>query len=93
MPVTIMFYILIPVILLALASIMYPAVKCVGFSSFLSQTIFSFSLLELFAWFFTLPIINDISVSMGLVTFITLRIIISIVAYELYYKKNLGELS
>jgi hypothetical protein len=90
MPVTIMFYILIPVILLTLGFVIYGIVKCIGFDPILKQSIFSLSFLELFAWLFTLPIINDISVSMGLVAFITLRIIISIIAYELYYKKNMG---
>jgi Tfp pilus assembly protein PilO len=54
---------------------------------------FSFSFIELFAWILSVPIISGLATSMVLLAFIVLRVIISIVGYEVYYKKNMGELS
>lgn len=93
MPPTIMVYFLAPIAVLAIASIVIAAAKCVGAESLLSQTIFSFSIVELFAWAFTVPIMPNVMIAMALVSFFTLRIIISIVSYEVFYKKNMGELS
>lgn len=93
MPATIMIYIVAPFAVLAIVSIIIAAAKCIGAESLLSQTIFSFSFLELFAWALTIPIMTNVMTAMVLVSFLTLRIIISIVSYEVYYKKNLGELS
>lgn len=59
----------------------------------LSQTIFSFSFLELLAWVLTVPIMPNVMSSMVLLSFLALRMIISIVSYEVFYRHNLGELS
>jgi hypothetical protein len=93
MPPTIMIYFLAPVALLALAFVIVGAAKCIGAESVLSQTIFSFSMVELFAWAFTVPVMPSVATAMVLLAFFTLRIIISIVSYEVFYKKNMGELS
>jgi hypothetical protein len=81
MPPTIMVYFIAPLAGLALISIIIAAAKCVGADSLLSQSIFSFSMVELFAWTFTVPIMPNIMTAMVLVAFLTLRIIISIVSY------------
>lgn len=88
-----MIYIVAPFAVLSIVSIIVAAAKCVGAESLLSQAIFSFSFLELFAWTLTIPIMANVMTAMVLVSFLTLRVIISIVSYEVYYKKNLGELS
>lgn len=88
-----MIYILAPFAILSLISIVVAAAKCVGAESLLSQTIFSLSFVELFAWACTVPIMPTVASGMVLISFFTLRIIISIVSYETFYKKNLGELS
>jgi hypothetical protein len=93
MPATVMIYIAAPFVVLALVSIVIAAAKCVGAESLLSQTIFSFSFVELFVWALTIPIMSNIMEAMVLVSFLTLRVIISIVSYEVFYKKNMGELS
>ena len=93
MPATIMIYLLAPIAALALLSLVVAAAKCVGPESLLSQSIFSFSAVELFAWAFTVPIMPSVALAMVLVGFLILRIIISIVSYEVFYKKNMGELS
>ena len=85
-----MSYILIPFALLGLIPIIYAATKCGGANSIISQTIFSFSFIELFAWVLTIPIMDDTLTGMVLVSFLALRIIISIVSYEVFYRKNLG---
>jgi hypothetical protein len=41
----------------------------------------------------TVPIMPNIFTSMLMLSFLALRVIISIVAYEVYYRHNLGELS
>jgi hypothetical protein len=87
-----MIYILAPFAALTLISLVVAAVRG-GADSLLSQTIFSFSLLELIAWVLTIPIMPNTMSSMALISFLALRIIISIVGYEVYYRKNLGELS
>ena len=90
MPPTIMIYFIAPLAGLAVISIIIGAIKRVGADSLLSQSIFSFSMVELFAWVFTVPIMPNIMTSMVLVAFLTLRIIVSIVSYEVFYKKNMG---
>ena len=87
-----MIYILAPFAVFALITAIIAAAKCGGADSTLSQIIFSFSFLELIAWILMVPIMENIFSSM-LLAFIALRIIISIVAYEVYYRQNLGELS
>lgn len=81
MPATIMIYVVAPFAVLAIVSIIVAAAKCVGAESLLSQTIFSFSFLELFAWTLTIPIMGNVMTAMVLVSFLTLRVIISIVSY------------
>ena len=85
-----MIYFIAPLAGLAVISIIIGAIKRVGADSLLSQSIFSFSMVELFAWVFTVPIMPNIMTSMVLVAFLTLRIIVSIVSYEVFYKKNMG---
>ena len=82
-----------PFAAITLVSIIVALAKCGGVDSALSQTIFSFSFLELFAWVLTVPIMPTLMASMVLLSFLALRIIISIVSYEVFYRKNLGELS
>ncbi len=84
-----MIYILAPFAVLVLVSLIIATVKG-GAESLLSQTIFSFSLLELIAWSLTVAIMPSMMSAMALVSFLALRIIISIVAYEVYYRRNLG---
>ena len=88
-----MIYFLAPFMVAGLVFVLVGAFRCIGAESLLSQTIFSASFVELFAWGLTVPIMPDIPLSMTLLSFLTLRIIISIVGYEAVYKKNLGELS
>lgn len=88
-----MVYILAPFVAAGLVLLIVAAAKCGGGDSVLSQWIFSFSFIELFAWVLTVPIMPNIFTSMLLLSFLALRIIISIVAYEVYYRHNLGELS
>lgn len=76
-----MVYILAPVAVLALASIIFTAGKCAGADSVLSQTIFSFSFVELIGWMLTVPIMPSVMSSMVLLSFLALRLIISIVSY------------
>jgi prepilin signal peptidase PulO-like enzyme (type II secretory pathway) len=93
LPPTLMIYILAPIAVLTLLSIVAAAAKCGGADSVLSQTIFSFSFLELLAWVLTVPIMPNVMSSMVLLSFLALRMIISIVSYEVFYRHNLGELS
>jgi hypothetical protein len=88
-----MIYIMAPFVVLTVISIIIAAAKCGGAESVIGQTIFSFSTLELLAWILTVPIMPDIFSSMVLLSFLALRLIISIVSYEVFYKQNLGELS
>ncbi len=88
-----MIYILAPFALLTLVTIIIAAAKCGGTDSVLSQTIFSVSFLELIAWILTVPITPSVASGMVLLSFLALRFIISIVAYEVHYRQNLGELS
>jgi hypothetical protein len=76
-----MIYLLAPVAVLALVSIIFTVAKCAGADSMLSQTIFSFSLVELMGWVLTVPIMPSVMSSMVLLSFLALRIIISIVSY------------
>jgi len=84
---------MIPFIILGLIPLIYATVKCLGADTFFSQSIFSFSFIEIFSWIMMIPVMNNIATSMVMLSFIVLRIIISIVSYETFYKKNLGELS
>lgn len=88
-----MIYILAPFLLLAAASVFIVAVQCKGADTVLSQTVFSFSFVEVIGWGLTVPVAKDVPTAMVLLSFLALRIIISIVSYEIFYKKSLGELS
>jgi len=81
MPPTFMIYFLAPIAVLGLLSILFAIGKCTGTDSVLSQTIFSVSFIELFAWIFAVPVMTSIFSAMVLLSFLTLRIIISIVSY------------
>lgn len=85
-----MIYILIPFVLMAIVTVIVAAAKCGGADSTLSQFVFSFSLVELVAWVLTVPIMPNIFTSMLLLSFLALRVMISIVSYEVYYRQNLG---
>ena len=85
-----MIYFLAPFMLTAMVFVLIGAFKCIGAESVLSQTIFACSFVELFAWGLTVPIMPDVPLSMVLLSFLSLRIIISIVGYEAVYKKNMG---
>lgn len=85
-----MIYVLIPFLIAGIIPLIIAAFKCVGADSMLSQAIFSFSFIELFAWACTVPIAPTIVASMALISFLTIRVIISIVSYEVFYKKNMG---
>ena len=76
-----MIYVLAPFALLTLVSIIVAAARCGGPDSVLSQSIFSFSWLELVAWILTVPLMPDIFSSMILLSLTMLRFIISIVSY------------
>jgi len=88
-----MIYLMIPFLLTAITMLIITAARCGGGDSLLSQWIFSFSFIELFAWILIVPIMPNIFTSMLMLSFLALRVIISIVAYEVYYRNNLGELS
>lgn len=90
LPPTLMIYLWAPFAVLAVVSIVIAAARCGGGDSVLSQTIFSFSLVELCAWILTIPIMPNVMSSMVLLSFLSLRLIISIVSYEVFYRHNLG---
>lgn len=75
---------------MGLISIFYVMIKCHGIDTFVSQTIFSFSFIEIVAWILVIPIMNNIATPMIMLSLLVLRVIISIVSYEIFYKKNLG---
>ena len=81
MPPVFMTYFIAPILVVSLVFISIGVFKCTGAESVLSQAIFSISFVELFAWAFTAPIMPTIPLTMVLLSFFTLRIIISIVAY------------
>jgi len=56
-------------------------IKCLGFDSILSQTIFSLSFVEFFAWLLTIPIMSNTVSMVLLISFFVMRIFISIAAY------------